>query len=101
MYILYWLYAVQRLWFIRPECSHNYSYYACCILCHLCTGHVDYSVNGMARRSQSLRLGRSDGDVGGGGGGGVILGKNNNSSCSSRAAQETRLIMEPGEEHYK
>jgi hypothetical protein len=64
----------------------------------LCAGNADYSVNGMARRSQSLRLGRpSDGDVGGNGGGGV-LGLNNNNSINNH---ETRLVIEDREDDTK
>jgi hypothetical protein len=62
-------------------------------------GNADYSVNGMARRSQSLRLGRSDGDVATTTGAG--LNNNNNNNNNSRGVLETRLIMEPGEEDYK
>jgi hypothetical protein len=64
-------------------------------------GNADYSVNGIARRSQSLRLGRSDGDVATTTGAAVGLNNNNNNNNNSRGVLETRLIMEPGDEDYK
>jgi hypothetical protein len=66
------------------------------------SGNADYSVNGMARRSQSLRLGRSDGDVATTTAAAVAgLNNNNNNNNNSRGLLETRLIMEPGDEDYK
>ena len=58
------------------------------------SGNPDNSVNGMSRRSQSLRLGRSDGD--GGGGGGVVGNNNNNSRVLG--SHETRLVIETTKE---